>query len=137
MVCPQPDKHLLATADVDGQIIVRDIVEPDCPLCHIKPDLEYEPPECVSIQFNMLSSLQADSKTCDIFIAINNQLFYYNLDGECLKVAGFSSNIVGLCQDGDVLLLALENNQFLVYNWREGETIDEQSAAQDNGTMSS
>ena len=116
---------------------MRDINEPECPLCHIKPDLEYEPPECVSMQFNQMSPLQADSKTCDIFIAINNQLFYYTLDGECLKVAGFSSNIVGLSQDGEVLLLALENNQLVIYDWREGETLDEQCALQENGSMAS
>lgn len=52
VVCPHPDVHLLATADVDGQIIVRDLAEPDTPMCHIRPDLEYEPPECVSILFN-------------------------------------------------------------------------------------
>ena len=75
-VCPQPDRSLMASADVDGQIIVRDITEPENPICHIKPEIEYEPPEVVSILFNKESSLsQADSKTCDIFIAINNQLF--------------------------------------------------------------
>jgi hypothetical protein len=96
VVCPQYDSNLLATADVDGQIIIRDLTEPESPLCHIKPDLEYEPPECVSILFNQQSSLQPDSKTCDIFIAINNQLFYYNLDGEELKTSGFSANIVSM-----------------------------------------
>jgi len=52
VVCKQTDKNLLATADVDGQVILRDIDNPDYPICHIKPDLEYEPPECVSMQFN-------------------------------------------------------------------------------------
>jgi hypothetical protein len=46
----------MASADVDGQIIVRDIYDnPENPRCHIKPEIEYEPPECVSILFNQLS----------------------------------------------------------------------------------
>lgn len=47
----------MASADVDGQIIVRDITEPDNPICHIKPEIEYEPPEYVQILFNKDSSL--------------------------------------------------------------------------------
>jgi|LakMenEpi03Aug12_release.lakeMendotaPanAssembly.Ray.scaffolds.fasta_scaffold377715_1 WD40 repeat protein len=42
-VCPQHDRSLMASADVSGQIIVRDITEPDNPICHIKPEIENEP----------------------------------------------------------------------------------------------
>ena len=125
-VCPQPDRSLMASADVDGQIIVRDITEPENPICHIKPEIEYEPPEVVSILFNKESSLsQADSKTCDIFIAINNQLFQHSLTGECLKVAGFSTNILSMAQDKHVLVLGMENNTLIAYDWKEAESMDE------------
>lgn len=87
--------------------------------------------------FNQMSSLSADSKTCDIFIAINNQLFYYSVDGECLKVSGFSCNIVSMVQDKEVLLLALENNTFVSYNWKEGEAINDYNELTDNDTMTS
>lgn len=106
-------------------------------MCHIKPDLEYEPPECVSMLFNQLSSLTPDSKVCDLFIAVNNQLFYYSMDGECLKVSGFSSNIVSMVQDREVLLLALENNSLIAYDWKEGEALTEYSELTDNDTMTS
>ena len=108
----------MASADVDGQIIIRDITEPENPLCQIKPEIEYEPPECVSLCFNALSSLSSETKQCDLFIAINNQLFQYSLDGECIKVAGFSMNIVNMAQDKEILVLAMENNTLIVYDWQ-------------------
>lgn len=136
VVCPHPDVHLLATADVDGQIIVRDLAEPDAPMCHIRPDLEYEPPECVSILFNQQSSLRPEVKTCDLFVAVNNQLFYYSLEGDEVKqFSFFQANIVSMAQDNEVLLLALENNRLISFDWREGEALNENNELTDNDTM--
>jgi len=36
-VCPQPDQMLMASVDVDGQVIIRDITEPENPICNLKP----------------------------------------------------------------------------------------------------
>lgn len=52
-----------------------------------------------------------------------------------MKVAGFSTNIVSIVQDKEVLVLAMENNTLIVYDWKEGEAIDEYSERQENDTM--
>ena len=58
-------------------------------------------------------------------MAINNQLFLYSLDGECIKDASFSANIVNIAQDKEVVLLTMENSTVISYNWQNGETVDE------------
>ena len=135
VVSPHPDSYWLATADVEGQVIVRDLRKPEMQQCHIRPELEYEPPECVSILFNQRATGQQDS--VDLFVAINNQLFYYSIDGDFLKVSGFSSNIVSMSQDKDILMLALENNSIVSYDWHEGEAVQEYNELRDNDTMTS
>jgi hypothetical protein len=115
----------MASVDVDGQVIIRDITEPENPICSLKPQIEYEPPESATILFNQLSSLQAERDSCDIFVAINNQLFLYSLDGDCIKDASFSANIVNIAQDKEIVLLTMENSSIVSYNWQNGETIDE------------
>lgn len=75
-------------------------------------------------------------KTCDLFVAVNNQLFYYSLEGDEVKqFSFFQSNIVSMAQDNEVLLLALENNRMVSFDWREGEALNENNELTDNDTM--
>lgn len=40
-------------------------------------------------------------------------------------MAGFSTNILSLAQDKEVLVLGMENNTLIAYDWKEAEALDE------------
>ena len=52
-------------------------------------------------------------------------------------MSGFSSNIVSMVQDKEILLLAMENNSLVSYDWNEGEALTEYNELADNDTMTS
>lgn len=73
--------YLLASIDREGCVIVRDLRQPDFPICNFKPEKEeFDQLDTASISlnnFHMINTAARDRE--DLFITINNQLYVYCL----------------------------------------------------------
>ena len=65
-----------------------------------------------------------------IFVAVNNLLYQYSAinvasDGhDYVMTHTFDANITGMKQDEDTLLLSMDNDELLVYDWNVDKEVD-------------
>ena len=70
----QPDTYLLATVDLEGWVIVRDLRQPDDYIMKIKPDFEqYTAIELANVCLNNHHNLMSGRRDQeDLFVTLNN-----------------------------------------------------------------
>jgi hypothetical protein len=93
----QSDIYLLATVDLEGWVIIRDLRNPDNVVVKIRPEFEqYEAIEMANVALNNNIALQSGRpQQEDIFVTLNNQLFIYSLsDSSLLANPIYNANIL-------------------------------------------
>lgn len=112
-----PTEDLMASVDAEGNVIFREIKNPNNLIAQFRPQDELSDPidpEKALLMFNVL-------KKDEFFVSVNNILFTYRFkdqDFKLYKNLVFNANIVSMTQDTDNLLVSLDNDSLVVYNWQ-------------------
>jgi len=107
-------QSILATMDVEGTVIVRDLKKNDI-LTTIKVEQSYESGFVV---FNQKIREE-------FFVFFNNTLQIYHTDGALIQQKEFDCNIVKGIQEEDCILLSYENGTLASYDWYADKVVDE------------
>lgn len=112
--------YLFGSIDREGCVIVRDLRQPDYETVQIKPELE-ETVDTACIAFNNFHLLQSGLRNReDLFVAINNQLYVYCLhDQKQLDHAIYNGNIISIRQNKGTLLLVMDDDSIITYDFRK------------------
>jgi len=128
----------MASIDGEGQIICREIENPDSLLCQFSPMNDYDglcQPESAHVLFNTLDQ-------SIMFVAINNVLLTYRTQDlqsgfELVCHHAFKSNILKIEQQRKLLVLMCDDNSLVVYQWEERRVVEEMAAGEELSAMTS
>ena len=85
-VSQQPETSLLATVDLEGWVLVRDLKAPEDIVMKVKPEVnDYQSIEMANVCLNNHHQLNSGLQNMDdLFVSLNNQLFVYCLADHAL-----------------------------------------------------
>lgn len=116
----QTESSLLATVDLEGWVIVRDLRNPDDIIMKVKPELDdYHTVEMANVCLNSHNALNSGRQNMeDLFVTLNNQLFVYCLADHALVANPmYNSNILKIRQERGLLLMAMDDDSIQCYDF--------------------
>ena len=111
---------MLATVDLEGWVIIRDLNSPDDIIMKVRPEVEeYTTIEFANVSLNTNHALNKGvSNQEDLFITLNNQLFVYSLtDHALLANPIYNANILKIRQERGLLLMAMDDDSIQCYDY--------------------
>ena len=117
---------MLATIDLEGWVIIRDLTRPDESILKLRPEFE----EYTAIEFanvclnNHHQLLNGQLGNEDLFITLNNQLFVYSLTNQALLANPiYNANILKIRQERGLLLMAMDDDSIQCYDYQRQQNV--------------
>ncbi|CDW73591.1 protein fan [Stylonychia lemnae] len=107
-------QNLLASMDLEGTIIVRDMRNLEV-ITNIRQSKQYESGQ-------VLFNTQMKN---EIIVFFNNELEMYDTDGRLIQSKELDFNVTHAAQDQDSVVLTYDNGTLAVYDWNSDKLVDE------------